>query len=80
MKISKELIKVYVIDLPLSIHGATVYTFDNGQEFYTILLNAQLSYEMLCRAYNHEIEHINNQDFDAIASADSLESYRHLTE
>lgn len=73
-----EMIKVYIIDLPHRIHGLTIYYFDDdGQGYYTILLNARLSNEMQCEAYDHEIDHINNNDFDNMYHISELEALRH---
>ena len=72
-----EHIKIFIIDLPERIHGLTVRCFDVDGVFYTILINAKLSDQMQCDAYDHEIAHINNGDFDRMWSLDELEALRH---
>ena len=72
-----ENIKVFLENLPECVRGFTVRVFDEGQEFYFIVLNARLSREMLTATYNHEMEHINNRDFDMDIPADQLEAMRH---
>lgn len=72
-----EYIKVFFVEMPLRIHGATIRSFDNGEHFYTILLNKNLSEAMQIAAFDHEMEHINNHDFDAMIPADTLEALRH---
>lgn len=73
-----EMIKVLMIDLPHTVRGLTVYYFDDdGQAYYTILINSRLSAEMQCEAYDHEISHINNGDFDSMQEVDRIEYYRH---
>lgn len=37
---------------------------DNGCTFYTIVINARLSYSLQQEAYLHEIKHIFSKDFD----------------
>ena len=70
-----EYIKAILIDLPPRIHGLTVYHPE--ADFYTILINARLSDQMQCDAYDHEISHINNHDFEHIYPVDELEALRH---
>lgn len=45
--------------------------------FYTIVLNDALSPMGKHRAYNHEMEHIQNGDFDKSCSVDLLEIKTH---
>jgi len=33
---------------------------------------------MQCATYDHEIKHINNNDFDSMLPADRLEAIRHV--
>ena len=72
-----DFIKIFLVDLPPRIHGLTVYKFDDGDAYYTIFLNSRLNDEMLRAAYDHEIEHINAGDFDAMHQVDELEGIRH---
>lgn len=69
-----EIIQVFLIDLPAAIKGLTV---KNSDDSYTILINVNLSHEAQCAAYDHEIEHINNHDFDYVYDINELESIRH---
>ena len=72
-----ENIKVFIVDtLPIGTHGFTVRTTDN-EDFYCIVLNGKLSQSALIKAYDHEMEHINNHDEDSIYSADQIEYLRH---
>ena len=71
------MIRVFLVPMPLRIHGATIYAFDNGQYYYTILLNSSLSSQMQYDAYRHEMDHIDNNDFDAMTPASNLEVFRH---
>lgn len=79
-----DCIRVVLIDMPPAIHGFTV---SDGFGFYTVVLNPRLSAEMQRMAYNHEISHIKNGDFDRMQDAnrdmmddmsiDQLEKIRH---
>lgn len=51
-------------DLPLTIKGFVKRTFDDGEYYYTIVLNAQYNKEQQEEAYLHEMRHIMNNDFD----------------
>ena len=72
-----ENIKVFIIDLPHRIHGATCYQCESDGDLYIILINARLSYEMQKKALSHEMAHINNHDYDSMYTVDLLESLRH---
>ena len=72
-----ERIKVILWDLPAHIKGMTTRSYDNGEEFYTIWLNANLDHESLCRAYDHEMKHIEAQDMDGCENIQYLEVMRH---
>lgn len=61
-----ERIRVVLVDLPANIRGATTRSYEDGEEFYTIWLNSRLDHAALCRAYDHEIRHIEARDFDHI--------------
>ena len=66
-------------DLPPSIKGMTIRSFDSEGDWYTIVLNSRLSKEQQEEAYEHEMEHINNDDFCLRdCSADHIEAMRHL--
>lgn len=72
-----ERIHVHIVDwLPVTIRGLTIRTTDN-EDYYCILLNGKLGKEALNCAYDHELSHIDNQDFDSMYSADQIESMRH---
>lgn len=54
--------RVILDNLPHSI-GAFVVC-DGCDDFYTIVLNSRFSYEMQRQAYEHEMAHIINGDFN----------------
>lgn len=67
-----EYIRVFLVDLPVP--ALTVRNSDGG---YTILIDAGLSATAQCEAYDHEMEHINNHDYDHIYDVSKIEWLRH---
>lgn len=65
---------VLLVDLP-----TTIYSFvrQNPDGSYTIVLNARLSAEDRLRHYRHELEHIENHDFESEETADEIEYRAH---
>lgn len=68
-----EIIQVFIIDMPTFVDGITI---KNSDDSYTILINAGLSAEGQCEAYDHEMEHINNHDYDHFYDVNQLELIR----
>lgn len=68
-----ENIKTVLADLPASIGGYTVLKDD----YYTIVLNQNLSHEKNYETYLHEMGHIKNKDFEKKCSIDLIEVYAH---
>ena len=68
-----EIIQVFIIDMPTFVDGITVKNNDGS---YTILINAGLSAVGQCEAYDHEMAHINNHDYDQIYDVNQLELIR----
>ena len=66
-----ETVRIHMIDLPVSIHGFTVMTDIDEYDMY---INTRLSAEMQIQTYDHEIEHINNCDFDMMYDINELEA------
>lgn len=69
-----EYVGVHLIDMPHSIPGITVKV---DADTYCILINSRLSQDAQIRAYDHEIAHIDNGDFDEMYTVDQLECLRH---
>lgn len=65
------------MDLPPSVKGMVVRSFDN-EEYYTIVLNARYNAEQQLMAYQHEVEHILHHDFDGYCDTDIVEKERHV--
>lgn len=71
--------QVIFSDLPLHISGMIKETFDDGEDRYTIVLNARLNDEQQRKAYFHELRHLDEGDLDRInCSVDEIEYIRHL--
>lgn len=69
-----ENINVCLIDLPATVKS---YVAANADQSYTIVLNSNLNYEQNMKSYQHEIDHINNGDYDKKCSADWIEINAH---
>lgn len=68
-------VRTVYCDLPNTVGGFTVATPD---DFFTIVLNQNLSYDRNVQTYKHELEHIKNGDFDKTCSADIIEISAHI--
>lgn len=69
-----EIVQVFLVDLPAKVGGLTIR---NSDDSYTVLLNAGLSSFAQIQAYDHEMEHINNHDYDQMYDANDIERIRH---
>ena len=70
--------KVILADLPPHIGGFTKKTFADGEDWYTVILNARLTDERQREAYEHEMDHIEAGDLERMdLTADELEYCRH---
>lgn len=67
-------ILVRYVDLPTTINGYTVQTFDG---YTTIILNARCSHAKNVETYLHELDHIDSGDFDSSAPTDLIEYLAH---
>lgn len=56
----RDNIYIYLIDLPDGVRSTVLPCLDG----YTIYINQNLSDEEMVNAYDHEIEHIDNGDYD----------------
>lgn len=67
-------IRTVYYNLPNTIKGFTVSTND---DFFTIILNQNLSHMQNMETYYHELKHIQNGDFSKNCSAGLLEIVAH---
>lgn len=66
-------IRIIVVSMPASVRAYTICKDD----YYTIVLNDNLSYEQRQKSYLHELQHIMNKDFEKQCSADLIECIAH---
>lgn len=66
-------VNAWLIDMPTRVKGHTV---KNPDDSYSIFINAKMNYEQRLKAYKHEIEHIQNEDFSSDI-VQIIESERH---
>lgn len=69
-------VNVKFVDMPHTVRGCVVRDYD-GDEFFTIMINARMSKDMQLSAYKHELEHIDFGDFSSGLPIDLIESVRH---
>jgi len=66
-------IRTILVDLPVEVKGYTI-CYDG---FYTIIINSRLNNEQRHKSYQHELDHIQQKDFEKKCSADLIEFYSH---
>lgn len=66
-------IRIVLVPLPASIKAYTV----RKDDYYTIVLNCNLSLEQNKESYQHELKHILQGDFDRKCHADLIELFTH---
>lgn len=70
--------RIEYIDLPCKIHGLTAYYFDeDGQAYYTIIVNSRDSVDKQNDTINHELKHIMSDDLDRMIPLEDVELMRH---
>lgn len=68
-----EEIWIRYVDLPCRVNGITVQD-ENG--FYNVYINARLSIAAQREAIEHELTHINRDDFYSLESIQKVESFK----
>lgn len=68
-----ETITTSFADMPTSIRSYVI----KGLDDYCIVINSKLSYEMRLKAYQHELDHIYNGDFERKTDIDLIEIRAH---
>ena len=64
-------------DLPCTVGGFVKMTCEPDGDYYNAILNSRLSYERLQEVYRHEMEHIDNSDFNSDYTVGEVEILRH---
>ena len=70
-----EDIYAVLVDLPTTIRG---YTIRDKNGDFCIVINARISQENRVEAYEHEMKHIKQGDFQRSTPADLIEIYAHM--
>lgn len=70
----EEGIFTYYADMPTTIRSFVV---SNSDMTFTIMINARIGSEQQLKAYNHEMEHIRNGDYDRHCTVDLIELMAH---
>jgi len=69
-------VRTVFANLPTTVGAYTVCK----DGFYTIVLNQNFNFEKNALSYIHELNHIQNGDFEKKCSADLIEFYTHKGE
>ena len=72
-----ERVRVLFKPFDCDFRGVTLCRFDDGESYYTIVINENLSEEARERTFNHEISHIERGDFESDIPIDEIERMRH---
>lgn len=72
-----ENIRVIFQSMPPAIKGMVVKTFDE-EEWYTVVINSNISAEQQLLTYYHELQHVKAKDFASPLTVDELEKVRHM--
>lgn len=67
--------KTIYMDLPNKVSGFIMY--DSADDYYTIVLNSRSTYKQNKRTFEHEIQHIVNNDFIHNRNVGMLEASLH---
>ena len=67
-------INTILVDMPSRIRA---YTVANKDLSYTIVINSRLNHETQMKAYQHELNHIQNGDYEKKCSSDLIEFFAH---
>lgn len=69
--------RVIYMKMPPSSKGFIIKTFDDGEDYTTVVINPCYNWEQQRNTYKHELEHIEYGDLDNYGDADALELLRH---
>lgn len=69
--------KVIYMNMPSAVKGFVVKMFDEGEDYYTVVLNPCYNAEQQLETYKHELKHIEAKDLDGYCNANAVELERH---
>lgn len=65
------------MNMPEGVKGFVIKTFDEGEDYYTIVLNPRYNREQNLRTYMHELDHIEGGDLDRHGNPGFIETLCH---
>lgn len=65
------------MDMPVTTKGFVIKVFDDGEDYYTIVLNPKYNWEQNLKTYRHECAHIECRDLDGHGDPGLIEMMRH---
>jgi len=65
------------MDMRPTVKGFLVKMFDDGEDYYTIVINPKYNAEQQIETYEHELKHIEARDLDGYCDTDIVEMLRH---
>ncbi len=72
----KDIHTIYM-QMPPSVKGFIVKMFDDGEDYYTIVINPCYNMEQQRETYEHELKHIEARDLDGFCDPNIVERLRH---
>ena len=72
-----ENVRVCYCELSCEIKGFVAKRFEDGENYYTIYINSNVSEEKQQEALQHELSHILNCDFESDSHVNEIERLRH---
>ena len=75
----EENVKVVFRPFDCDFRGAVLCRYEDGENYYTIVINENLSEAAQIRTIRHEIAHIAHNDFDSDMPIGEIEAIRHAT-
>lgn len=72
----KDIHTIYM-DMPPASKGFIVKMFDDGEDYYTVVINPCYNREQQLATYEHELKHIDGRDLEGFCDTDFIEKLRH---
>ena len=70
-------VRTIYVEMPPAIKGYLVKMFDDGEDYYTIVINPCYNREQQLETYEHELRHLKCYDLDDFCDVDVIERMRH---
>ncbi len=69
--------RIIYLDMPENIKGFVIKTFDEGEDYYSIVINPKFNWEQQEQTYRHELKHIEHDDLADYCDPNVIERLRH---